>query len=78
MHNKKYNKYEIKLLKLFFLKISFKIAFKMSTISDFLKNLGKPFHRNGAHTLKARQSYHLVVERLSCLSKGPVTPNRIA
>ena len=40
----------------------------MSTLSDFLKNLGKSFHRNDAHTLKARQPYYLV-ERLSCLSK---------
>ena len=41
----------------------------MSTFSDFLKNIYKLFHRNGAHTLKARQPYDLVLKRLSCLSK---------
>ena len=29
----------------------------MFTFSDFLKNSGKSFHKNGAQTLKARQPY---------------------
>ena len=41
----------------------------MFTFSDFLKNRGKSFHKNGAQTLKARQPYDLVVKRVSCLSK---------
>ena len=41
----------------------------MFTFSDFLKNSGKSFHKNGAQTLKARQPYDLVVKRVSCLSK---------
>ena len=40
----------------------------MFTFSDFLKNSGKSFHKNGAQTLKARQPYDLVVKRVSCLS----------
>ena len=41
----------------------------MFTFSDFLKNSGKSFHKNGAQTLKACQPYDLVVKRVSCLSK---------
>ena len=41
----------------------------MFTFSDFLKNSGKSFLKNGAQTLKARQPYDLVVKRVSCLSK---------
>ena len=37
--------------------------------SDFLKNRGKPFQKNGAQTLKARQPFELVEKRLSCFSK---------
>ena len=37
--------------------------------SDFLKNRGKSFKKNGAQTLKARQPFELVEKRLSCLSK---------
>ena len=41
----------------------------MFTFSDFLKNKGKSFHKNGAQTFKARQPYDLVVKRVSRLSK---------
>ena len=37
--------------------------------SDFLKNRGESFQKNGAQTLKARQPFELVEKRLSCLSK---------
>ena len=46
-----------------------RLRLKMSTFSVFLENRGKSFHKNGAHTLKARQPYDLVIRRSSCLSK---------
>ena len=61
MHNKNKTYTEIKIRKIIFLKDKFRL--KMFTFSDFLKNRGKSFHKNGAQTLKVRQPYDLVVKR---------------